>query len=132
MKTNNHLYVPASALIVSGGILALTSLFWLILIHSYPHPGMSEYDASAEMMNQAMLKALLTLLQFIILVASGFAIYGGITMLKQGSYLWSMVGCISAIVGGVLQISPGIFLVMPVGIWALVVLRKSRGSEPKE
>ncbi len=63
----------------------------------------------------AMLKALLVVLGIVQLALSGVVVYGGIAMLNRTNYLWSMAAAVSAIVGGVLLMLPGLILVVPIG-----------------
>lgn len=108
---------PAIALMVAGGILAIVALLQTVMALAIPQPQpqptfFSDGDAVARM---AMLKALLVVLGIVQLALSGVVVYGGIAMLNRTNYLWSMAAAVSAIVGGVLLMLPGLILVVPIG-----------------
>ena len=119
----NPAKTPAIILIVAGGILAImalsNSLLALVII---PQPTLfSDGDAAAKLM---ILRALWIVIGITTLALSGIVIFGGIAMLKHTNYGLSIAAAISAIVGGVLSMLPGWVIVAPIGIWALIVLRK--------
>jgi hypothetical protein len=120
----NPAKTPAITLIVAGGILATMALFNTVFALCLPQPQptlFSDGDAASKLM---ILKALLIIYGIVPLALSGIVIYGGIAMLNCTNYAWSMAAAISAIVGGVLSMLLGWVFVAPIGIWALIVLRK--------
>jgi len=126
LRQTNPLKAPAISLIVVGAILALVSLFNALMALGLPQSHMfMGGDAAAKLM---VLKALLTLYGIVSIGLSGMVIVGAIAMLKQSSYGLSIAGAISAIVGGVLILLLAFVLAVPVGIWALIVLRKPEGK----
>jgi hypothetical protein len=120
----NPAKTAAITLITAGGILAVMALFSTVLNLAMPQPQptlFSDGDAAAKL---SILRALCSLVAMVALALSGIVIYGGIAMLNHTNYGLSIAGAICAIVGGVLYMLPGWVIVAPIGIWALIVLRK--------
>jgi hypothetical protein len=116
---------PAISMIVAGGILALTGLFMIFMMLNAPQPSVfSDSDANQKLM---LLKAGAMLYGVILMALSAISIWGGIAMLQQGNKTLCMAGAICTVVGGVIGgLFPGWLLILPIGIWSIVVLRRAR------
>ncbi len=112
----NPLKTPAITLIVAGAITALVALAAILMVLTERNM-FSGPDAAIQ-------KAFSIFYLLLLLALSGVVMFGGTAMLKHAGFGLSMAGVISGVVLGVLSGPLGWLLVLPVGIWALIILRK--------
>ena len=118
---------PAISMIVAGGINTLMGLFMIFMMLNAPQSSVfSDSDTNSKLM---LVKAGAMLYGVILVALSAISIWGGITMLQRGNKSLCMAGAICTVFGGVLGgIFPGWLIVLPIGIWSIVVLRRARSS----
>ena len=119
----NQLTKPATALLVAGIILSLNAIFSVFMVFGSHSP--THYGGRDE---QMLIEAFLKLLAVVPLLLSGIVIYGSLEMQKQQNYTLSFAAGVCAIVGGIFVGLLGWIFVLPVGIWAVVTLRKSESK----
>ncbi len=116
MNTPSEIKKPAIGLLVGGIFLAVIALVTLLM-----------------MIGNRVLRDLMGALSYVygfyvyglaLLAMSVFAVLGAVSMIKGRGYGMAMTGAICSIVGGVLTGLPGWILVLPMGIWAFVALRR--------
>jgi|SRR6516225_3177625 hypothetical protein len=112
---------PAVSVIVMGFLGVGLNLLWTIitLIDQFVHPLLAEPAFPNE--GQAMLGIIMYLS---LALGAGTGIWAGFSMLKLRSYWLSVAGSLAIMPGGILCFFAGI----PVGIWSLIVLRKTEVS----
>ncbi len=110
-------------MIVAGGVNALMGLFMIFMMLNALQPSVfSDSDANSKLM---LLKAGAMLYGVILVALSAISVWGGITMLQRGNKSLCMAGAICTVIGGVLGgLFPGWLIVLPIGIWSIVVLRR--------
>ncbi len=107
---------PAIGLVCIGIISALINL-WSLSLLTLVKDKRNSNDMGDEML------ALYIMLSITILVMAGLIIYGAFQMMSLKSFGWSKTAAILSICT-VISVLPGLFLGVPVGIWALIVLSK--------
>lgn len=114
-------------MIVAGGVNALMGLFMIFMMLSAPQASAwSDSDANSKLM---LIKAGGMLYGVILLALSAISIWGGIAMLQQGNKSLRMAGAICTVIGGVLGgLFPGWLIVLPIGIWCIVALRRANST----
>ena len=119
----NPLKTPAITLIVAGGFLAFVALF--CTVHAF---NVTEFQLRTE---PPMFKTVYIFFSLVLLALSGIVIFGGIVMLKQTNYGLSVAGafiCIGVgLLAGAIIWLP--FVIVPFGMWALIVLLKPETKE---
>lgn len=101
--------------------LIVVSLIWVFLLAfgiTYIYMDFSAPDASPDRRH---ISKLYILSMLISATYSLVLISGAFSMLRQGSYVWAVsISCLALVP----LLGPCYFLAIPIGIWALVVLRR--------
>ena len=121
MNTTDEIKKPAIGLLVGGIILGIIALVNLLMTGDIVGR-LGDLNGHPEIVT--LMRALNYILGLVMLVMSVFAILGARSMMKGCGYGMARTGAICLIVGAVLSLCPGWILVLPMGIWAFVVLRR--------
>lgn len=123
MNTPFEIKKPAIGLLVGGIILAVLALATIILLESIL-PQSNMFTSGDDRMKIGLLRAGGFILGMALLAMSVFAVLGALSMMKGRGHGMAMTGAICSIVGAVFSGLPGWILVLPLGIWAVVTLRR--------
>lgn len=123
MNTPSEIKKPTIGLLVGGIILAVIALVTIIVLDSQV-PQSNIFMSSDDRTKIGLMRAVGFILGLAELAMGVFAVLGAVSMMKGRGYGMAVTGAICAIVGGVFSGLFGWILVLPMGIWAVVVLRR--------